>query len=328
MVDDARAPVESEPRGVPSEVRLTGKRLAGVAVILLFTFTVLSILYFLISIQPAGPAVGLGTIVVLLAGLAVVTLLLYLGTLVLRALDLSAPTEALGMPSGSIRALIAVSLILLFAIVGFVVFRSASDGRTGTSHGISQAQIDKLRLDGSTIVSQSLITPAPGQPAPSAGAELYDVESVAGLSPDAHDFGLQLLSTTITLVVAVAGFYFGAQSVNQAGRETREQLGMIQSARTAARADIIGAVPDPPTGPPLEDKGDEPAISDVDTVAAPGDDSNATPEPDGPPIGETTAPAEVDARAASDPTAAGPLNGPAAAAPEGDEPPPASSNPS
>jgi len=306
---------------------LTGKRLAGVALILLFTFTVLSVLYFLISIQPAGPAVGLGTIVVLLAGLAVVTLLLYLGTLVLRALDLSAPTEALGMPSGSIRALIAVSLILLFAIVGFVVFRSASDGRAGSSHGISQAQIDKLRLDGSTIVSQSVITPAPGQPAASAGAELYDVESVAGLSPDAHDFGLQLLSTTITLVVAVAGFYFGAQSVGQAGRETREQLGMIQAARTAARADIIGAVPDPPTGPPPEDEGDEPEISDVETVAAPGDDDDDAPEPGRLPIADANG-GDVDGATASDPSATGPLNGQTAAAPEGDEPPPASSKPS
>jgi hypothetical protein len=276
MVDEGGTPAAPELRSVPSDVRLTSWRLVGVGLVLLAAFAALALLYGWIASQQSGPAAELGTIVLLLAGLAVVTLLLYLGSLVLRALDLSAPNEAMGMPSGSIRALIAVSLILLFAIVGFVVFRSASDGHAGSSHGISQSQIDKLRLDGSTIVSQSLIAPAPGQPAPSPGAELYDVQTVSGLSPDAHDFGLQLLSTTITLVVAVAGFYFGAQTVNQAGRETREQLSAIQAARTAARADIIGAQPDPPSGPPPEDKGDEPEITDVESVAAPGDEADGS----------------------------------------------------
>ncbi|HET7473148.1 MAG TPA: hypothetical protein VFJ71_08500 [Candidatus Limnocylindrales bacterium] len=296
MVDDAGDPVASAatPAGpTPTDDRLSGPRLWSVALILGIAFAALAGLYLAITAL-FDDAPELRVVILLLAGLAVVTLILYLGTLVLRALDLAVSTEALGMPTGSIRALIAVLLILLFAIVGFVVFRSASTGTQGTSHGITQAQIDKIRADGATIVSQSLVTPAPGQSAPAAGEAIYDVETVSGLTADAHDFGLQLLSTTITLVVAVAGFYFGAQTVNQAGKDTREQLGLIQAARAARRAEIIGAVPEPAGGPAPEDRGDEPEISDVDGVDGPdgpdGPDDGNEPPPDGAPDGgpETT----------------------------------------
>lgn len=269
MVDEAAdvvTPRAPQPPGTDRPAldrRVTYRQVILLGTVIAVAFVGLAALYLIVSSRQDQLASGLGTIVLLLAGLAVVTLLLYLGSLILRALDLANPNEAMGMPPGSIRAMIAVSLILLFAIVGFVVFRAASDRPSATSRSLSQAQIDKLRLDGSAIVSQSLVSAGA-----SPGLELYDVETVPPLSADAHDFGLQLLSTTITLVVAVAGFYFGAQTVNQAGKETRTQLGLIQDARTARRAEIIGAVPDPPVPIP-DDTGDEPPISDADDLEAP-----------------------------------------------------------
>jgi hypothetical protein len=270
--DDAGRADPGRPRRAASDRRLATDRLVWIAAIIGIAGFGLSLLYLKIAENvQTGPTAGLESVVLLLAGVAVVTLLLYLGTAIVRALDLGSPTEALGMPQGSIRALIAIMLILIFVVIGLVVFGKATAGEAHDSHGITQAQIDKLRLDGSAILSQDL---AATQPNPS-GEPVYDVKSVSGMTADAHDFGLQLLSTVITLVVAVSGFYFGAQTVSQAGRETREQLGWIQGARARIRAEVIGTQPEPPGAAPPEDKGDEPEIAEVESV----DDGEVGSEP-------------------------------------------------
>lgn len=304
MVDDAGDPEvpeaslpgpeqanEARPLN-PADQSIGVKRAGLLALMIGIGVVVAAGVYFLVGRYP-GPEATAPEVVVLIAGFVTVTLLLYLGSIILRALDLGAPAEALGMPPGSIRALIAMSLVLIFVIVGFVVFKSG-EGTSGESRGITQAQIDQLRLDGSKITSQSLVTAAPGQPAPSAGAERYDVRTIQPLSPDAHDFGLQLLSIVSTLVVAVAGFYFGAQTVNQAGRETRAQLGLIQQARREINAaGVIGAKPDPALA--AQSSGDPPDdIDDVDDIG----DGDEPGEPPSSPIGDA---ATVDAAADGEP---------------------------
>jgi uncharacterized membrane protein YgcG len=276
MVDDAGDPeATNEELGGPEQPnaeralnpapeRVGGDRLAGLAVILGAAVVIAAVVYAYIGAYP-GPEEKIPEVVLLIAGFVTVTLLLYLGTIILRALDLGAAGEALGMPPGSIRALIAMSLILIFAIAGFVIFKTGG-GNVGKSTGVTQAQIDQLRQDGVRVTSLALVS-QPGQPA------VYDVETVVPLSPDAHDFGLQLLSVVSTLVVAVAGFYFGAQTVNQAGRETRAQLGMIQQARMEAiAAGVIGAKPDPAAAAAAGSVVTEPPVVDVETIGeGPGD---------------------------------------------------------
>ena len=242
----------------PGQDRVDGNRLIGLAAILGAAVVIAAVIYGYIGAYP-GPEKSVPEVVLLIAGFVTVTLLLYLGTIILRALDLGAAGEALGMPPGSIRALIAMSLILIFAIAGFVIFKTGG-GDIGRSTGVSQAQIDQLRQDGVRVTSLALVS-QPGQPA------VYDIETVVPLSPDAHDFGLQLLSVVSTLVVAVAGFYFGAQTVNQAGRETRAQLGMIQQARREAiAAGVIGAKPDPASAAAAGSTVVEPETVDVETI--------------------------------------------------------------
>ena len=183
-----------------------------------------------------GPSKGLEGVVLLVAGFVTVALLLYLGTLILRALDMGAPGEALGMPEGSIRALIAMSLILIFAIIGIQVFAAGSAGTELVSTGLTQVQIDALRADGAIVVSQTLLTPVPAPPA----AALYDVTTRQVMTQEAHDFGLQLMTTVSTLVVAVAGFYFGSRAVSQATTTVSEQL---QLTRSYSRRGVIGTKP-------------------------------------------------------------------------------------
>ena len=99
-------------------------------------------------------------------------------------------------------------------------------------------QIDALRADGAIVVSQTLLTPVPAPPA----AALYDVATRQVMTQEAHDFGLQLMTTVSTLVVAVAGFYFGSRAVSQATTTVSEQLRL---SRSYSRRGVIGTKPEP-----------------------------------------------------------------------------------
>ena len=223
----------------PALDRVTGTRVFGIAAVLGGAVLVGAVIYGFITLYgEEGPSKDLEGVVLLVAGFVTVALLLYLGTLILRALDLGAPGEALGMPEGSIRALIAMSLILIFAIIGIQVFAAGAAGTELVSTGLTQVQIDALRADGAIVVSQTLLTPVPAPPA----APLYDVTTRTVMTQEAHDFGLQLMTTVSTLVVAVAGFYFGSRSVSQATTTVAEQLRL---SRSFSRRGVIGTRPEP-----------------------------------------------------------------------------------
>ncbi len=160
----------------------------------------------------------LRTVILLVAGFVAVTLLLYLGSVAFHLLGLSNRNEALGLPEGSIRALIAMSLILMFAIIGISVFQAGQASETFVSEGVPADQLS--RFDGSDVLRLVRV------PATEEGAvDTFDV-TVRSTMPDAsHDFGLQLLTTVSTLVVAVSGFYFGSRAVNAAADATRPEDG-------------------------------------------------------------------------------------------------------
>ncbi len=184
---------------------------------------------------PPWLTTGSGTIVILLvAGLVAVMLLLYLGTMILRTAGLATRSEALGMPEGSIRALIAISLILMFAIIGVTVLYTGIGGEPIQSNGISAAEMD--RLTNVDIIAITVVNPAA-----SPGAERFNVTARPQLSQTGHDFGLQLLTTVSTLVVAVAGFYFGSRAVSQGAKTAAAaQEAAAEAAATAAAAGASG----------------------------------------------------------------------------------------
>jgi hypothetical protein len=226
----------------PTLDRVSWQRMLGIGLMLGAAGVIGFGIYAYISSQAGqgGPSKGLESVVLLIAGLVTIALVLYLGTLILRALDMGSPGEPLGMPEGSIRALIAMGLILIFAIIGILVFNAGSAGSELVSFGVNQAQIDALRADGAIVVKQVLQTPVPAAPA----VPLYDVTTRTAMTQEAHDFGLQLMTTVSTLVVAVAGFYFGSRAVTQASTITQEQLKL---ARTYSRrgVGVVGAKPEP-----------------------------------------------------------------------------------
>jgi hypothetical protein len=204
-------------------------------------------------------------VILLVGGVIAVMLLLYLGTIILRAMGVASRRSALGMPDGSIRALIAVSLILMFAIIGVLVFFASAGSEPLESKGITAEQIDQL--ENVQIVSITAVEPA-------ASPERFNVVSRAEMNDSSHDFGLQLLTTVATLVVAVAGFYFGSKSVDQATKSALQ----IQAAAMRPRGTSGGEAAE----------GEDDELDDNDVIeareddAAEDDDKLATKQPEAP----------------------------------------------
>jgi len=201
-------PQAAEPAGSVPRIPLpTTRQFVVMAIVILGAAAVA---FVALALLPERFDEGPGMIVILLvAGLVALTLLLYLGTIIHRTAGVGTSKGALGMPEGSIRALIALSLVLMFAIIGVTVLYSGmSTGDQVVSSGLTSAQIDDL--ENVQIISISVVDPNA-----SPGTETYNVTARPEISQAGHDFGLQLLTTVSTLVVAVAGFYFGSRAVAQ-----------------------------------------------------------------------------------------------------------------
>jgi hypothetical protein len=104
----------------------------------------------------------------LLACLAIVAI-------VLSALNLSDPKGALGLPDGSVRAIIALSLIIIFIITATYLYSN-----------IAKPTFANDAVNNTVIYTEQV------------------------------KFAQQILTTVSTLVVAVAGFYFGTRSAQEA----------------------------------------------------------------------------------------------------------------
>jgi hypothetical protein len=126
------------------------------------------------------------------------------------ALDLSDRTQALGLPEGSIRALIALLLITLFVITSIFLYRQLrfpiKESITTQYTGISEAQLAQIPPE--EVVSIRAKTE---------GTEkTFDVDRripPIEASEASQRFAEQILTAVSTLVATVAAFYFGTRSV-------------------------------------------------------------------------------------------------------------------
>lgn len=99
---------------------------------------------------------------------------LTIASVVIHSMKMSDEHEALGLPKGSIRALIALSLIVIFAIMSIYMQGQLSPYYVKLANG-----------------TETFVEPTKAQ----------------------ENFALQTLTTVSTLVVAIAAFYFGTKSV-------------------------------------------------------------------------------------------------------------------
>lgn len=157
-----------------------------------------------LKLNQAGPELTLPLIVII----GVVTLLLTLALVAVTfsLLGMSDKGQALALPEGSVRAVIALMLLLVFAIAAIFLYSNvASSGRIQKIEKVDAAQLAVLEKQVTVILRQ-----------PPAGDGPYTVYFRDPGNAASDDIAKQLIVLLGTLVTAVASFYFGSSSVSSA----------------------------------------------------------------------------------------------------------------
>ena len=149
--------------------------------------------------------------------------------------------EALALPAGSIRAIIALSLIAMFAIVPLVLFTSLSGSQQHYEH-LDEAGKD-LFVTSYKDSSPIFVLEAADPNAPN--TKHYTVHFRERPDPPGVDFAKQLFLMLGTLATSVASFYFGAKVASSASAQ-----GAAQSAAAVATKPVMRSVTAEPE--PLE----------------------------------------------------------------------------
>lgn len=149
----------------------------------------------------------------LIGGIVTFLVAISLVVVVFKQLGLTSATAALGLPEGSIRAFIALSLILLFFIIAVFLYLDLARPRFETLRGLSEDERDRIMAERPESVVAIRIDDQATPPK-------FDIKLTSGGGQTAQDVAKQTLTTVITLVVAIASFYFGSTAVAQAQRTT------------------------------------------------------------------------------------------------------------
>jgi hypothetical protein len=204
--------------------------LALAAFIAVFVLAItVGLLWGLAKSKGSGPESALSLVFV--AAAVVLILVVCTLSIVFKRLRLEDSGEAMGLPKGSVRAVIALMLILLFFIAAIFLFSSTRRDLTGTTRQfVNLSATQYAALDPNEILSSST---------KGSGADLtYDVTLLPALSNtnSSDDIAKQLITTVGTLVTAVAAFYFGANSVTTA-------MGARQQPTQGSAAPVVDGTP-------------------------------------------------------------------------------------
>jgi len=134
----------------------------------------------------------------------------------------SAGPDAFGLPSGSIRALLGLALMIMLIVFGLPFLRIESEPRIVSDKSFAAATVScgELKEALSIYRSSGLIAvsdakacaaaPAAGAPAPQATIQLFRV--TAEWPSSTLDLNKQTITAIVTLLTTVVGFYFGSAS--------------------------------------------------------------------------------------------------------------------
>jgi hypothetical protein len=159
----------------------------------------------------ALPVLAITGIIILLATLALVSI-------VFALFGLDEPKQALGLPDGSIRAVIALALIVLFGIFSVYFYSTLTNSGSTTGTTFDNLSPATAKTIEATLQPGQLITDDTKDEGTSKERHRLFIRTV----PDqaSVDFAKQLMTIMGTLVTAIASFYFGSTttaSANSAG---------------------------------------------------------------------------------------------------------------
>jgi amino acid transporter len=181
------------------------------------------------DIANRGPELMLPILIIF--GVVVLLVVLALTAVVYASMNISDKTQALALPEGSVRAVLALSLVVLFAIVSIFLYSNlSSNGKIETVSGLSSEARDEFKkgLPSAQILLE--------QNAGVADKPSYTIYYRQVLNPASEDFAKQLLVLIGTLVTSVASFYFGAKTATSA------QAGMLDATRPTIGAPSLRAL--------------------------------------------------------------------------------------
>lgn len=189
---------------------LFGGLIVGFLVVVLLIVVVPTSLF---SQTTFGPEVKLP----LLAIIGVISLLASLTfvSVAFSMLNLSDKAHALALPEGSVRAVIALSLIVIFSITSVFLYGSLADRGLQKLEPLTQAQ--KEEVEKSSLKSEIVLITQTGV----GEAARFTIYHNAPGSQASADFAKQVFAMLGTLVTAVASFYFGTRA---AAADTRPTL--------------------------------------------------------------------------------------------------------
>jgi hypothetical protein len=163
-------------------------------------------IWHLVASTNSSPSLTLTS--VMMVGLVLIVALMILLLIFYKVTGIEDKTQALGLPVGSVRALIAFSLVLMFVCVGVFLYQGVNTAEVGkAATNLTQKDVDDLKARFNTVVSE------PANPAKDeAGVARFNVTYYPTRSKEADDFAKQMFTQLATVFVTVIGFYFGSST--------------------------------------------------------------------------------------------------------------------
>lgn len=148
-----------------------------------------------------------GLLVIFGAALALIAM-------VFHALGLASADEAFGLPAGSLRSLLAVGVMVLFAVFGLQALMN--DGAVSLAgwqpFTTTVADAAQIQREVERYEKKGLLAIA-GAASGAAGTELRIYAPTRTTPAATQDIQKQIITALITLVTSVVSFYFGSRSV-------------------------------------------------------------------------------------------------------------------
>jgi hypothetical protein len=171
---------------------------------------------------------------VVLTGLFLIVLLMAALVIVYQVLGLSDSGQALALPEGSVRALLALSLVLVFVCLAGFLYNEVNHviTQSGSVKHITDARLTELKADFVVVYEPErnekneqvyeqkkdatgvLVVDADKKPVYDTTKPLYIATYYTKRSKDADDFAKQIFTTLATIFVSVISFYFGSSATS------------------------------------------------------------------------------------------------------------------
>ena len=239
---NAAAPVAigTQAAGTQDSVKASAAGWLGTALILV------GLIAFIGTLAVTGSAVPTSLGFAAIVGVALLSVTL-VGIIVLsRAIGVTDPTQALGLPSGSVRALLAFALAIVFVAAASWTLGGLFDPMGPL---VAKATLPADQLDGFLKPYQSdqyVVFKSEGEDKDSKiSAKIYLRREAP--QKDVVDLAKQIVTISATVLVTIVGFYFGAQSSSDATRLAGGSLEAVRQSLVTAGQGGNGATAPPAT---------------------------------------------------------------------------------